>query len=63
MGGGEGGKEPEKAGPDTDEEDEDKESDGPGGGVLRGPEVFPIAAIRGGEKVILDDDGDEEPLL
>jgi hypothetical protein len=30
--------------------------------VLAGPEVFPVAAVGRGEEVVLDDDGDEEPL-
>lgn len=30
--------------------------------MLAGPEVFPVAAVGRGEEVVLDDDGDEEPL-
>lgn len=52
----------EKEGPDNDEEENDEEGDGPGWGVFGGPEVSPVAAVRGGEEVVLDDDGDEEPL-
>ena len=53
---------PKKTSPDTDEEAEDEESDGPGGSVLGGPEVFPVAAVGGGEEEVLDEHGDEEPL-
>ena len=60
---GEGGEGPEEGGPEADEEGEDEEGDGPGGGVLRGPEVFPVAAVGGGEEEVLDEDGDEEPLF
>lgn len=50
------------AGPDGDEKEDNKESDAPGRDMLRGPEVQPVAAIGGGEKVVLDNDDDEEPL-
>lgn len=52
----------EDAGPDDDEEEDNKEGDAPGRDMLRGPEVQPVAAVGGGEKVILNDDDDEEPL-
>lgn len=47
--------------PDTNEEDEEKDEDAPGRGVLRGPKVPPVPTIGGGEPVVLEDDGDEEP--
>ena len=62
VGGGEEGEDVEEGGPDDDEEEDDEEADGPGGDVLRGPEVEPVAAVGGREPVILDDDHDEEPL-
>lgn len=62
MGAGGDGEAPEEEGPDDDEEEDDEEGDGPDGGVLAGPEVFPVAAVGRGEEVVLDDDGDEEPL-
>ena len=62
VGGGEEGEDVEEGGPDDDEEEDDEETDGPGGDVLRGPEVEPVAAVGGREPVILDDDHDEEPL-
>ena len=55
--------EPEEEGPDDDEEEEDEEGDCPSWGVFGGPEVLPVAAIGGGEEVILKDYRDEEPLL
>lgn len=62
VGGGEEGEDVEEGGPDDDEEEDDEDGDGPGGDVLRGPEVQPVAAVGGGEPVVLDYDYDEEPL-
>ena len=62
MGGGEDGEDVEEGGPDDDEEEDYEDGDGPGGHVLGGPEVEPVAAVGGGEPVILDYDYDEEPL-
>lgn len=62
MGGGEVGEEVEDGGPDGNKEEDDKKGDAPGGDMLRGPEVQPVATVGGGEKVILDNDNDEEPL-
>ena len=30
--------------------------------MLGRPEIFPVAAVGGGEEEVLDEDGDEEPL-
>jgi len=62
VGAGGDGEAPEEEGPDDEEEEDDEQGNGPGGGVLAGPEVFPVAAVGRGEEVVLDDDGDEEPL-
>lgn len=62
MAGGEGGEDVEKGGPDADEEDGDEDGDLPGGDVLAGPEVEPVATVGGGEPVVLDYYDDEEPL-
>ena len=62
MTGGEGGEDVEEGGPDADEEEGDEEGDLPGGDVGAGPEVEPVAAVGGGEPVILDYYYDEEPL-
>lgn len=62
MAAGQDGEAPEEEGPHDDEEEDDEQGDGPGGGVLAGPEVFPVAAVGRGEEVVLDDDGNEEPL-
>ena len=62
VGGGEEGEDVEEGGPDEDEEEDDEEADGPGGHVLGGPEVEPIAAVGRREPVVLDYDDDEEPL-
>lgn len=62
VGGGEEGEDVEEGGPDDDEEEDDEEADGPGGDVLGGPEVEPVAAVGCREPVILNDDHDEEPL-
>lgn len=62
MGGGEEGENVEEGGPDDDEEEDYEDGDGPGRHVLRGPEVEPVAAVGGGEPVVLDYDYDEEPL-
>ena len=62
MRGGEEGEDVEETRPDDDEEEDDEDGDGPGGYVLRGPEVEPVAAVWGREPVVLDDDHDEEPL-
>ena len=59
--GGHAGEEVEDAGPDDDEEEDDEDDDTPSGKVLRGPEVEPVATVRGGEPVVLDDDDNEEP--
>ena len=48
--------------PDDAEEEDDEEEDLPGGGVRRGPEEAPGAAVDRGEPVVLDEDGDEEAL-
>lgn len=48
--------------PDDAEEEDDEEEDLPGGGVRRGPEKTPRAAVDGGEPIVLDEDGDEEAL-
>ena len=60
--GREEGEDVEEGGPDDDEEEEDEEADGPGGDVLGGPEVEPVAAVGRREPVVLDHDHDEEPL-
>ena len=57
-----GAESPEESAPDANEEGEDEEGDGPGGSVLGGPEVFPVAAVGSGEEEVLDEDGDKEPL-
>ena len=62
MAGGEGGEDVEEGGPDADEEDGDEDGDLPGGDVLAGPEVEPVAAVGGAEPVVLDYHYDEEPL-
>ena len=62
MRGGKDGEDVEESSPDDDEEEDDEDGDGPGGDVLGGPEVEPVAAVRGGEPVVLDDYHDEEPL-
>lgn len=38
---------PEEERPDDDEEEDYEENDGVGGGVRAGPEVGPVAAVRG----------------
>ena len=58
----EGGEAPEEESPEEDEEAEDEEDDRPGWGVVGGPKVAPIAPVRGREKVILNQDSNEEPL-
>ncbi|KAL8668000.1 MAG: hypothetical protein Q9168_007128, partial [Polycauliona sp. 1 TL-2023] len=60
---GEAGEEEEDEGPDEDEEGEDEEDDGVGWGMLGGPEVLPVAAEGGGEEIVLEEDGYEEPLV
>ena len=45
VGGGEEGEDVEEGCPDDNEEEDDEEADGPGGDVLRGPEVEPVAAV------------------
>ena len=62
MAGGEGGEDVEEGGPDADEEDGDEDGDLPGGYVLAGPKVKPVAAVGGAEPVILDYYYDEKPL-
>ena len=62
VGGGEDGEDVEEGGPDDDEEEDDEEADGPGGDVLGGPEVEPVAAVGCREPVVLNHDHDEEPL-
>lgn len=57
----EGGEAIEESGPDADEEGEDEEPDHPWVCVLGGEEVAPVASVRRGEEIVLDDDGDEEP--
>lgn len=59
---GEDCEEPENKGPYNDKEKENQEDNGPGGRVLAGPEVLPVATEGGREEVILEDHGDEEPL-
>lgn len=59
---GEEGEDVEESGPDDDKEEDHKDGDGPGGDVLRRPEVEPVATVRCREPVILDYDYDEEPL-
>ena len=59
---GEASENEQDEGPDEDEETEDEEDDAISGGVLRRPEVLPIAAEGGGEEVVLEDHGHEEPL-
>ena len=51
----------EDGGPEQREEEEHQAHDGPAGGVLRGPQVQPVAAVGGGEEEILDEDSEEEP--
>ena len=58
---GEDAEEPEEGGPDEDEEEDDEADDLPGFGVVRTPEVAPVAAVGRAEPVVLDEDGDEEP--
>ena len=53
MGGAEAAEDVEEEGPDNDEEEEDQKDDGPGGRVLRRPEVEPVAPVGGGEEVVL----------
>lgn len=62
MGGGQVSEEIEDGGPDANEEENDEDGDAPGRDMLRGPEIQPIAAVGGGEKVILDHNDNEEPL-
>ena len=45
VGGREDGEDVKKGGPDDDEEEDDEEANGPGGDVLGGPEVEPVAAV------------------
>lgn len=44
--GGEFAEEGEEGGPDSDEEGEDQQRDRPWWGVVAGPEVAPVAAVR-----------------
>lgn len=60
---GEDGEDPKKQRPDDHEEEYDEQYDGPCRRVLAGPEVPPVATEGCGEEVILEDDGDEEPLV
>lgn len=60
---GEASENEQDEGPDEDEEAEDEEDDAIGGGVLGRPEELPIAAEGGGEEVVLEDHGHEEPLM
>ena len=55
------GEAPQREGPDADEEGRDEERDRPRGRVFARPKVFPVAAVRRGEEIVLDEDGDEEP--
>lgn len=62
VGFGEEGEDVEEGGPDDDEEEDHEDGDGPGGDVLGGPEVEPVATVGRRHPVILDYDHDEEPL-
>ena len=48
-------------GPDAHKEEEDESEEGTRGRIGRGEEIDPIAAVRGGEEEVLEEDGDEEP--
>ena len=61
--GGEEGADVEQGGPDDDEEEDYQDGNGPGGDMLGGPEVEPIAAVGCREPVVLDYDHNEEPLV
>ena len=52
----------EEGGPHSDEEEGDEEDYAPGGCVLGRPEVEPVAAVGGGEEVVLEEDHKKEPL-
>ncbi len=60
---GKDAEDPEEAGPYENEEDNDEEQDLPCFGVRAGPQVLPVAAVGGGEPVVLNDDDDKEPLF
>ena len=58
---GEDAKNPEERGPDEDEKEDDEADDLPCFGVVRAPEVAPVATVRRAQPVVLDEDRHEKP--
>lgn len=52
---------PESQGPDTDEERDHENCNGPRRSVLTRPQVCPIPAVGSGEEEVLNENRDEKP--